>query len=96
MELTKDIVLKIAKSARLKFKENELESIQDDLRNILTYIDILNEVDTENVEPLVYINESLKDLREDTVRVSLDVEEVMKNAPAAEEEAIIVPKVVGE
>lgn len=96
MSLTREEVLNVAKLARLKFKEEEIQKFQTDLNNILDYIDILSEVDTENVEPLVQVHEGEPRLREDEVRKSLTAEEAMKNAPASDDGALIVPKVVGE
>ncbi|WP_448820832.1 Asp-tRNA(Asn)/Glu-tRNA(Gln) amidotransferase subunit GatC [Cetobacterium sp.] len=96
MSLTREEVLNVAKLARLEFNEEEIIRFQADLNNILEYIDILGEIDTDNVEPLVQIHETGVKLREDSVRESLTVQEAMKNAPASEDGALIVPKVVGE
>lgn len=96
MALTREEVLNVAKLARLEFKEEEIKKFQEDLNSILDYINMLSEVDTENVEPLVHILEEEIKLREDEVRASLSVEEALKNAPAHEDGAIIVTKVVGE
>lgn len=96
MALAKEEILHIAKLARLKFLDDEVEKIQHELNEILGYIDILNEVNTENVEPLTQINKNVNNLRTDVIRPSLSVDEVMLNAPESEDGAIIVPKVVGE
>ncbi|MEG3014613.1 MAG: Asp-tRNA(Asn)/Glu-tRNA(Gln) amidotransferase subunit GatC [Cetobacterium sp.] len=96
MSLTREEVLSVAKLARLEFNEEEIQRFQADLNNILDYIDVLGEINTDNVEPLVQVNESGVKLREDVVRKSLTAEEAMKNAPASQDRALIVPKVVGE
>nr|WP_307774981.1 Asp-tRNA(Asn)/Glu-tRNA(Gln) amidotransferase subunit GatC [uncultured Cetobacterium sp.] len=96
MSLTREEVLNVAKLARLEFKEEEIQKFQTDLNNILEYIDILSEVNTDSVEPLVQVHDSGVKLREDVIRKSLTAEEAMKNAPASEDGALIVPKVVGE
>jgi len=96
MALTKDEVLNVAKLARLKFSESEIEQYQIQLNDILNYIDILNEVDTENIEPLAQINHNINNLREDIVKESLPVGKAILNAPESEDGSIIVPKVVGE
>ena len=57
MALTREEVLKIAKLSKLSFEEKEIEKFQIELNDILGYIDMLNEVDTSKVEPLVYIND---------------------------------------
>ena len=96
MSLTKEEVLNVAKLARLEFNEEEIIRFQTDLNNILDYIDVLGEIDTNEIEPLVQIHETGVQLREDIVKKSLTVEEAMKNAPASEDGALIVTKVIGE
>lgn len=96
MALTREEVLKIAKLSKLEFKEEEIEKFQIELNDILKYIDILNEVDTENTEPLMYINSDVNNFREEENLSSLKLEKVLLNAPESAENAIVVPKVVGE
>ncbi len=96
MSLTREEVLKVAELARLKFKEEEIGEFQQQLNDILGYVEVLNEVDTEGVEPLISVHDGMNRLREDQVRESLTVEEAMRNAPETSDGALIVPKVVGE
>jgi aspartyl-tRNA(Asn)/glutamyl-tRNA(Gln) amidotransferase subunit C len=95
MALSREEVLKIANLARLEFKDEEIEKFQHELNDILKYIDILGELDTSNVEPLLQTNEMQNVLREDTVKESLSPELATKNAPQSEDGTFIVPKVVG-
>ena len=96
MALTKEEVLKIAKLSKLSFEEIEIERFQIELNEILKYIDMLNEVDTSKVQPLVYINEAVNNFREKEEKPSLKIEKVLLNAPESAENAIVVPKVIGE
>ena len=96
MALTKEEVLKIEKLSKLSFEEKEIEKFQIELNDILKYIDMLNEVDTSKVEPLVYINEAVNNFREKEEKPSLKIEKVLLNAPESAENAIVVPKVIGE
>ena len=96
MALTREEVLKIAKLSKLSFEEKEIEKFQIELNDILGYIDMLNEVDTSTVEPLVYINDAVNNFREKEEKPSLKIEKVLLNAPESAENAIVVPKVVGE
>ena len=96
MALTKEEVLKIAKLSKLSFEEKEIEKFQIELNDILKYIDMLNEVDTSEVKPLVYINEAVNNFREKEEKPSLKIEKVLLNAPENAENAIVVPKVIGE
>lgn len=94
MSLSKDEVLHIAKLARLEFSPEEIEKYQQELNDILNYIDMLDEID-EDIKPLSQVNDDTNNLREDIVKKSLTVEKALSNAPEAEDGAIIVPKVVG-
>ena len=96
MSLTKEEVLKIAKLSKLSFEEAEIEKFQVELNDILKYIDMLNEVDTSEVQPLVHINDVVNNFREKEEKPSLKIEKVLLNAPESAENAIVVPKVVGE
>ena len=96
MALTKEEVLKIAKLSKLSFEDKEIEKFQVELNDILKYIDMLNEVDTSKVEPLVYINDVVNNFREKEEKTSLEITKVLLNAPESAENAIVVPKVVGE
>ena len=96
MALTREEVLKIAKLSKLSFEEKEIEKFQIELNDILGYIDMLNEVDTSKVQPLVYINDVVNNFREKEEKTSLEITKVLLNAPESAENAIVVPKVIGE
>lgn len=95
MAVSKEQVEHIAKLAKLKFTEAEKVKLQGELNKILEYIDQLNELDLENIEPLENINEELENvLREDIPVKCLTKEEALKNAPAKTENFFKVPKVL--
>ncbi len=96
MSLTREEVLKVAELARLEFREEEIGEFQQQLNDILGYVEVLNEVDTEGVEPLISVHDGINRLRKDEVRRSLTTEEAMRNAPETSDGALIVPKVVGQ
>ena len=73
MSLTREEVLNVAKLARLEFNEEEIIRFQADLNNILEYIDVLGEINTDEVEPLVQIHETGVKLWGDIIRESLTV-----------------------
>ena len=95
MSLTKEEVLKIAKLSKLSFEEEEIEKFQVELNDILKYIDMLNEVDTSEVQPLVHINDVVNNFREKEEKSSIEIEKVLLNAPESAENAIVVPKLLG-
>ncbi len=94
MALTREEVEKVAKLARLKFEENEIEKFRSDLNNILDYINKLKELDTENVPPTSHVVEMKNVFREDVVGESLPIEEVLKNAPEKKDRFFVVPRVI--
>ena len=96
MSLTKEEVLKVAHLARLEFKEVEIERFRGDLNNILNFIEKLQEVDTNGVEPMCQVNNLENVLRTDIIKQSLPKEVALKNAPQKDDGMFIVPKVVGE
>jgi aspartyl-tRNA(Asn)/glutamyl-tRNA(Gln) amidotransferase subunit C len=63
-----------------------------DMNNILTYIDKLNEVDTEGVEPLIFLSEEVNQWRDDVPVVTISKEQALKNAPLKDSDYFKVPK----
>ena len=94
MAVTISDVDKISKLAKLEFSEAEKKKLQDELNKILEYIDQLNELDLENVEPLENINDSENVLRKDEAVTWLTTEEALMNAPARTGKFFKVPKVL--
>lgn len=91
---TKDVAY-IAELARLRFSESEQERMTEELNSILHYIEKLNEVDTEGVEPLNTIHDQINVLRADVEHTPLSNEEALKNAPDRQDRFFKVPKVIG-
>ena len=96
MAVTKKDVEKIAELARLKFSEEELENFTPQMNEILSYMDKLNELDTENVKPLSHPVEQSNVFREDEMKASIPTDEALKNAPSKDEHHFKVPKVIGD
>jgi aspartyl-tRNA(Asn)/glutamyl-tRNA(Gln) amidotransferase subunit C len=95
MSVSRKEVEHIAELARLKFNEDELENFTKQLNEILTYVEKLNELDTENVEPLSHPVENNNVFRDDIVKPSIPKNEALKNAPEKDENFFRVPKVIG-
>lgn len=94
MEVNDKLVEKVANLARLKFDDSEKEAIKKDLQRMIEFADKLNELDLENVEPLLHMSEEVNVLREDEIRGSISHEEALKNAPEHNETFFKVPKVI--
>ena len=81
MSLDKETVARIARLARLKVPEEELEPLAGELSGILAWIEQLNEVDTRNVEPLASVSDVTLPQRADKVTDGGIAEKVLANAP---------------
>lgn len=78
--IKKEDVKYMADLAKLKFSDEELDDYTEKLSEIVAYVELLNEVDTEDVEPTYEVNEHIQKLREDLVEEGLTREEVLKNS----------------
>ncbi|MDZ7766588.1 MAG: Asp-tRNA(Asn)/Glu-tRNA(Gln) amidotransferase subunit GatC [Melioribacteraceae bacterium] len=94
MSVNKDEVKNIAKLAKLKLSESEVEEFTGDMNKILDYMDKLNELDTGNVKPLYHPLEGTNVFRDDQLKNSINREDALKNAPQRTEEFFKVPKVI--
>lgn len=94
MSVSLEETKKIAELARLQLSEDELKKYQFHLNEILTYVEKLNELDTDEIQPTYYVQTSRETLREDRTKPSLTLEEVMQNAPAHGNDFFRVPKVI--
>lgn len=94
MSVTRKDVEHIAELARLKFNEEELEHYTEQLNQILEYVEKLNELDTENVEPLSHPVENENVFRDDKVKESIKTKEALKNSPDHDDVFFKVPKVI--
>ncbi len=93
-ELTRDEVQRVAVLARLKLSESELDSLTADLGKILEHIDQLNELQTEDVEPMVHAIEFENVFRADEIRESLPREAALSNAPKTDGRCFLVPQIL--
>ncbi len=94
MKITEELVDYVAILSRLKPDEEERARITAELEKIVSYMDVLNALDTEGIEPLSHVFPVKNVLREDAVEPSFLREELLKNAPVGDEEAFLVPKAV--
>ena len=93
MSLSREAVLHVAELASLSLAESEIEGLARDLDAIVRYVEQLNEVDTEGVEPVTSVGRGGA-LRPDVVQPCLSREEALAEAPHATEEGFAVPRFV--
>lgn len=94
MAIDKETVKKVAFLSRLKIEEDKVLSAEQEFNKILNWIEQLNEVNTDNIEPLVSVNEGNITCRPDEITEGNQAEAILANAPQAEYGYFIVPKVV--
>ncbi len=94
MQVDDALVEKLANLSKLEFDAAGKEAIKSDLTKILSFMEKLNELDTEGVEPLVYVNEEVNVFREDVVKQPISKTEALQNAPLKNADYIKVPKFV--
>ena len=94
MSIDKDTVKHISKLARISVDEKKINNLSKDLSSIVKFIEKLNELNTDKVEPLTsIINASLKS-REDEVKDGKIRDQILENSPEKNEEFFVVPKVI--
>ncbi|WP_097028044.1 Asp-tRNA(Asn)/Glu-tRNA(Gln) amidotransferase subunit GatC [Clostridium peptidivorans] len=94
MAVSKKDVEYVAELARIELTEEEKEGLLVDLNNVLNYMEKLNELDTDNTDIIVNPYYIENKFREDEVEESMNIEDVMNNAPESLEEYIKVPNVI--
>jgi len=94
MSIDKDTVKHISKLARISLDEKKIDSLSKDLTSIIRFIENLNNLNTDKIEPLTsIINASLKS-RKDEVKDGKIRDQILKNSPEKNEEFFVVPKVI--
>ncbi|MCW5910022.1 MAG: Asp-tRNA(Asn)/Glu-tRNA(Gln) amidotransferase subunit GatC [Cyclobacteriaceae bacterium] len=94
MQLDKETLHKIAHLARLELNENDAETMLKDMSNILSFVEKLDEVNTDGVEPLTTMSHELNALREDKTHTHLNRAAALENAPQKDDAYFRVPKVL--
>ena len=94
MEITNKLIQDIAALAKLEFDEQSAKQMKADLEKIIGFVDKLNEIDTDGVEPLIYLSEEVNVLREDEVKAVISQVEALKNAPEKDSDYFKVPTVL--
>lgn len=84
----------IAHLARLEFNSEAKEEIINDMDRMLNFVEKLNELNTDDVEPLIYMTQEQNVLREDIPEVTLTQKEALKNAPQKDTDYFKAPKVI--
>jgi aspartyl-tRNA(Asn)/glutamyl-tRNA(Gln) amidotransferase subunit C len=89
-----DTIDRLAHLSRLEFDGSEKQELVKNMNRMLEFVDKLNELDTDQVEPLIYMSEEVNVLRDDVMKVTLTQKEALMNAPQKDSDYFKVPKVM--
>jgi len=94
MSINKETVKKISKLARISVSDQQASMLEKNLNSILSFVNQLNELNTEKIQPISTISSQKLIMRDDVVKVLNQKEDILKNAPKKNSSYYIVPKVV--
>ena len=94
MSIDKDTAAKVANLARISIPDKELKNVANELSNIIGFMEQLNEVNVDNVDPMTSVTPTMLKKRTDIVNDGHQQSEVLSNAPDTREGFFAVPKVV--
>jgi len=92
MKIDRATLQKIAHLARLEMDESHEQAMIKDMEEILTWVEKLNELDTEGVEPVTHMSQEVNVFRDDQPHDQLDQDKALKNAPKKDDKYFRVPK----
>lgn len=96
MEVTDELIDHLAHLSRLKFNDQEKVQIKSDLENMIDFFAVLSEVDTTNVEPLLFMTDEVNVLRDDIAVDTITHEEALLNAPKRDADYFRISKVLSK
>ena len=96
MKINDELVQHIAHLARLEFEGDELNEIKGDMSKIIGFMDKLSELDTEDVEPLIFMTDKVNVLRDDKAERTLTSEDALRNAPKKDSDYFRISKVLNK
>jgi aspartyl-tRNA(Asn)/glutamyl-tRNA(Gln) amidotransferase subunit C len=94
MEITSEMIDRLAHLARLQFSNEEKKELKTDLESMIGFVEKLKEVDTTGVEPLLHITDAVNVLRDDEVKQTITKKQALLNAPLTDGDFFITPKVI--
>ena len=94
MEVTDELVDKLAHLSRLNVAGADKTRIKEELQQMISFVEKLQEVDTEGVEPLLHMSPATNVLRPDVIEPGCSVDEALMNAAIKDEKYFLVPKVI--
>ena len=88
------LVTNLSKLAKLKFDKNSSEKMKSDLRKMLEFIDSISQINTDKVDPLIYLSDEVNVLRNDIITNEISQKDALKNSPQKDSDYFKVPTVL--
>lgn len=92
MEINNELINELEGLAKIRLSEAEKQKVKDELAEMLGHMEILNELDVSDVEPLTHTKNIQCELRDDVSFLSLSADEILSNAPERDGDFFAVPK----
>ncbi len=96
MEITNEIIDHLSNLSKLKFEDDQKDGIRKDLSKIIAFVDKIEELDAENVVPLIHINQEVNVLREDEVNETITQFQALKNGPSKDSDYFKISTVLSK
>ena len=96
MKIDTSTVSQLAHLSRLSFDAAQSDVMCTELNKMLDFVEVLSELDTSHVAPLIFLNDAYQNLRQDKVIENATQEEILSNAPLHNDSFFLLPKFVGE
>ena len=94
MTITKDTIRKISNLAKISIADHEVEKLESEISSIIRWVEALNEVDTDNIDPMSNSLTGVLRMRDDLVTDGNKVSDILSNSPVDDENFFVVPKVI--
>ncbi len=94
MKINNKLIDQLGALSKLKFDKDSKEKMKSDLKKIIHFIDKLNKIDTQNIDPLIYLSDEKNILRSDIPAKNTTQKEALKNAPKKDSDYFKVPKIL--
>lgn len=94
MKINNDVISKLARLSKLRFNDDETKLISNDLSKMLKFINQLNDLETQDIDPLIHMNVELNNWREDEIDGVLSQAEALTNSPVKDGTYFKLPKVI--
>lgn len=94
MKVNNKLIQNISKLAKLKFDDKSSEEMRADLEKMIDFVNKLNEINTEGINPLIYLSDEINVLRDDVLREEISQKDALKNAPQKDSDYFKIPKII--